>query len=313
MRLSKEQKDFIRDNYSNMKNEDICNKLNITNKQLHGYVSNLKLTKNYKYSKSFNNIYDKILEDRKEDYNINNYINKKEESKIDNSLLYKSKYGKFYVNQDYFEVIDNEWKAYWLGFLYADGCVTIKRNSSKENKMDYSLDLTLKDKDHLEKFRNSLQTDSIIKERRIKLKDNEYTNYRVTICNRKICNDLNNLGCSPNKTFSLTFPTFLNEDLIRHFVRGYFDGDGCIHINMQNKSIAFTILGTYDMLNGIKNFICDNIDITCKIFKPKDKNIYELRCYGVYQIGELYKLLYKDCNIYLERKLNKFNILYCLD
>ena len=90
LRLSKEQRNFIRDNYSNMKNEDICNKLNITNKQLHGYANNLKLTKNYKYSKSFNNIYDKILEDRKEDYDVNNYINKKEEPKIDNSLLYKS-------------------------------------------------------------------------------------------------------------------------------------------------------------------------------------------------------------------------------
>ena len=105
---------------------------------------------------------------------LNDYINNSIEPKIDDSLLYKSKYGKYSVNQDYFENIDNEWKAYWLGFLYADGCITIKRNSNNQNKMDYNIDLTLKDKEHIIKFLNSVQSNTIIKERNIKLKDNKH-------------------------------------------------------------------------------------------------------------------------------------------
>lgn len=313
-RLTKEQKDFIIANYENMDNDEISKILNITTKQIHSYSSNKKLHKNYKSSKSFNNIIEKILSERKENYNVNDYINNSIEPKIDDSLLYKSKYGKYSVNQDYFENIDNEWKAYWLGFLYADGCITIKRNSNNQNKMDYNVDLTLKDKEHIIKFLNSVQSNTIIKERNIKLKDNIYKNYRATICNKKMCEDLNNLGCTPNKTFDLIFPNNLEDDLVRHFIRGYFDGDGCIHININNRAVAFEILGTLDMLKGIKEYFNNNVkNINCNIFKSKNKNVYELRCYGFYNIGKLYKLLYKDCNIYLERKLKTFDILYCLD
>ena len=31
---------------------------------------------------------------------------------------------KYSLNDDYFSVIDNEHKAYWLGFLYADGSLS---------------------------------------------------------------------------------------------------------------------------------------------------------------------------------------------
>lgn len=46
-----------------------------------------------------------------------------------------------------FENIDTEEKAYWLGFLYADGCV-----GSKESKVELSL--AEKDLRHMEKFRS---------------------------------------------------------------------------------------------------------------------------------------------------------------
>lgn len=310
--LNNEQKQFINTNYENLKNDEICDILKISQYELKIYANNHKLKKSMKGSKSYNNILKELLDLRKnKKYNLYDYINKKNEPKIDNSLLYKSKYGKYYVNQDYFENIDNEWKSYWLGFLFADGCVTIKRNSKNSNKMDYNLDLTLCEKDysHIEKFKNSLQNDSPIKEKNIRFNDKNIKSYRITICNKKICEDLNNIGCTPKKTFSVKFPN-INEDLIRHFIRGYFDGDGCIHINIKNNTVCFSIIGTYDMLNYIKNYFNDN-NIKCKI--SKNKNIYELRCNNKYDVGEIYKLLYKESNICLDRKLKKFDILYCLD
>ena len=60
--------------------------------------------------------------------------------------------------------------------------------------------------------------------------------YRVFITSKKLAEDLTKYGCHANKTYDLTFPNkeiFVNKDLIRHFIRGYFDGDGSVFISME--------------------------------------------------------------------------------
>lgn len=53
-----------------------------------------------------------------------------------------------------------------------------------------------------------------------------------------MCRDLFNLGIPKNKSVSIKFPTFLNEDLIHHFIRGYFDGNGCIWSGKRKRMVV---------------------------------------------------------------------------
>jgi intein/homing endonuclease len=139
---------------------------------------------------------------------------------------------KYQVNENYFEKIDNEEKAYWLGFLYADGNVRLINGRSGQLK----LKLKQSDKKHIEKFNECLNSNYPINDGMeiVKSNDREYKCHFsvVNIYNTKLVKDLFNIGCMNNKTYKLKFPTFLDNTLIRHFIRGYFDGDGCIHKNI---------------------------------------------------------------------------------
>ena len=137
------------------------------------------------------------------------------------------------VDDTLFESIDNPFKAYWLGFLYADGNITYNLLKTK-----YSVELCLseKDLDHLEKYKNFLNTSKKISYR------SNTKSYRLNIQSKKMCENLINLGCTPKKSLTLKFPEFLSEDLVNHFIRGYFDGDGSISISNKNGRLLSTSL-----------------------------------------------------------------------
>lgn len=315
--LTFEQKKFIRENFSTMKTNDICRKLKLEYNQIHSYSNNLKLKKEAYYSESYNGYWIECLEIHNNGYDVWEHIGVEVEPKVEFDCLYKSKYGKYYVNQNYFEKIDNEWKAYWLGFLYADGCNMIKRNS-KKNKMEYTTKLTLAsiDKKHVEKLRDSVQGDAPISDKEVKLGDKIFYSSSYSMCNKKICEDLQSLGCVPNKSIILKFPTEdqVPKEFIRDFIRGYFDGDGCIHINLEKQNIQFNIMGTLEFIEEIQKIFTKKLDIReTKIQKKNDNKAYSLQYGSIMSIQKIYRYLYKDCNIYLDRKLEKFNTLLWLD
>lgn len=211
---------------------------------------------------------------------------------------------KYVVDEDYFEKIDSEEKAYWLGFLYADGTVRKRRSG------ELRLKLAIKDLAHLEKFQKALCSTSQIKfeEGKVKYKDG----YSISKCctlyinSNKLVGDLMNKGCVQNKTLILKFP---NEDivpkaLIHHFVRGYFDGDGCIRI-IKAGGFQFQLLGTESFLGSVKNIFCDFINFT-KNTIIKEGNIHRFYVSGkkVFQVKEF---LYNNSSIYLNRKKDIFN------
>ena len=200
------------------------------------------------------------------------------------------------VNENYFENINTEEKAYWLGFLYADGYVRMKNNRSGELK----LKLGIKDKEHIELFKKCLESTHIIKDIISNVMINGINH--VSLCstfsvyNTKLVKDLFNQGCINNKTFLIRMPN-IDKSLIRHFIRGYFDGDGCISLNKGSASVS--IASNADFTNEIKIILGygrvvkqDNIFILC--FYHKDK------------IGDFYHLLYDNSNIYLNRKKEIF-------
>ena len=105
-------------------------------------------------------------------------------------------------------------------------------------------------------------------------------------------------GLCQNKSFKITFPSYLEENLIKHFIRGYFDGDGCVSVSKRND-IEIKILGTESFLNELNQYI----NFSCVRYK---KGIYEIRKGGVNNALRFYKYIYQDATIYLKRKYKKY-------
>lgn len=132
---------------------------------------------------------------------------------------------KYNVNSNYFNIIDTSEKAYWLGFLYADGY----------NSTTYiQLGISSIDINHLRKYRKSLNSTHPISN-----KKNDNT-VNITISDKQITKDLTKLGCINNKTYKGKFPNYnqIPQIYMRDFIRGFFDGDGCIHKLITKKEIG---------------------------------------------------------------------------
>lgn len=199
---------------------------------------------------------------------------------------------KYSYNTQAFKVIDSEDKAYWLGFLYADGAVS-------KNLDRFSLSLAEKDKTHVGKFRDFIAPD----------RDLEYqgglNSYRIYISSKEITADLIEKGCTPQKSLTLQPPPegSIPEHLIRHFIRGYFDGDGCAMMKKNGTRVGISILGTEEILEFIVSYFKSH-GVICrsKIRKPKEYNAYVWANEATSDIMKVYNILYDDCTICLERK-----------
>lgn len=297
-----------------MKTSVIAKTLGITYQQIHRCVKNRRLKKKDKYATNGINSYSQYVINRKQNinYSVYDYINKSTEPISNN--LYKSKYGKYTLNPYYFHVIDNEWKAYWLGFLYADGCVRHKISNKGKRINSLLLSLSSVDKNHIQKFLNSLQADYPIVDYQI----HGYNVSKITITNEQLVMDLINKGCVPNKSKILKFPneSQVPRQYIKDFIRGYFDGNGYICIKKDTKVSTFSLLGTYQFLDATLNWMIDNIphlEYKHKISQCKGENVYQFSYSKCTDVEMIYKCLYTNCNIYLDRKLQKFDSLYCLD
>ena len=196
-------------------------------------------------------------------------------------------------NINYFDSIDTEEKAYWLGFLFADGALS-------QNKKSYNIELSLKigDSDHVKKFAKAINKDKVL--------DKTYRT-RCILGSKHMFNTLTNYGCTIRKSLTLKFPNiniFKDKSLLRHFIRGYFDGDGCISYgNREHTTILATILGTESFLNRIQT-----IYNTKHKYRDanKDQNITKQLCFAGKSAFKFLSWLYKDSTIYLERKFNRY-------
>lgn len=235
------------------------------------------------------------------------------------NLNYNYTYGRIHsINEDYFKTIDTEEKAYWLGFIMADGTV-IKTNQKMTSYNRLKLALKLEDEYHLEKFKQCINTTTEIKHYTIKSETSNCSKNKYTYCyincdSIKIANDLINLGCIPNKTDKCFIPN-IPQNLIRHFVRGYFDGDGCISVykdtNTKKLRGEFSITSNSNILIDIQKILIDNCNVKeTKLHTYKrTKKAASLRYGGKNQIRRIYEYLYKDSTIYLNRKYNNFKLL----
>lgn len=223
-----------------------------------------------------------------------------------NSKVYKIE------NETFFENIDCEEKAYYLGFIYADGYITTKTKGN--GAQSFGISINPQDVKLLKDLKELLGASHEIRRYKISSgfgKDGEYV--RLLIKSQKIVDDLKDKGVVERKTNVCKFPKDkIPYELIRHFIRGYMDGDGSVgktrrECNGYEFNVSFT--GTDDMLNSILDYLIENNLINNRIKlqkRHKWQSVSYIKIGGNYQVHRILSHIYNDSTYYLERKFNRF-------
>lgn len=201
---------------------------------------------------------------------------------------------RFSVNKHYFDLIDTPDKAYWLGYLGADGNVS---------KLAVMLKCHHHDRDILEKFKESTESQHPIVEG-----VNNYGSHYVSLRIHSVdmVNALHSHGIIENKTWSLT-PPALPPEFQPHYWRGMIDGDGWVSIAKNNKTTRFYtvgLCGNEQVILGFRDFVESRLGKSNRIVKcgPKDKPFFQVAYTGTFIAPELCHTLMYTSSLALARK-----------
>jgi len=208
---------------------------------------------------------------------------------------------RYHFDTHIFDQIDTEAKAYWLGFIYADGCHYEKR---------YSLlvGLACKDEDHLNKLSKFFSLTRPLYKRTDKA---GHCHVLLTATDMHMSRSLTLLGVMSAKTFKLTFPTpkQVPDHLIHHFVRGYFDGDGSIWSSARNlghkPSTCVSLVGTEAFIQRISDISLQVTGSAGSINTRHPQRKHNIRSWalsGNTVVGRLIDWMYRDATVFLDRK-----------
>lgn len=196
---------------------------------------------------------------------------------------------KYQLNEKFFEEL-NEKSSYWLGFLYADGCVRMRRSGELRLKLKDT------DKSHIEKFLSDLNSNSPIK---------TYSDGKSNCCfaslnSNKLVKSLFELGCLQNKTQKIRLPS-LPDDLINHFIRGYFDGDGTISkVKNRPNSYVISICSNKKFIEDLYKFFNFGYIINFDNYSIWNAN-------KINDVKFFREFIYKNKETFLERKFIIFD------
>lgn len=235
------------------------------------------------------------------------------------SVFIKNKWGrktlsksctKYNFDENIFDNIDIEWKAYFLGWMITDGNLY-----KKAKKNTISLCITESDKYILDYFNCKIfDCKKPLNYRKARLKKGtEYLCkplWRFQIDSQKLIEKFEKLGIVENKSLIVEFPNYLDKTLLRHFIRGVFEGDGSIGINRvePNKCIKF-FSASILFINKLQEILNTELNITSKINKKENKEnpLYILTFSKKEDVLKFKEYIYKDCEMFLKRKYEKFN------
>ena len=206
-------------------------------------------------------------------------------------------YNKDYFNEDYFKIIDNQNKAYFIGLLLADGNI-YKRHGSEPT---IRIELNSRDKYIIEKFKEELKSKNTI--------SNTAKNcVSFRIISQKMANDLSKYYIIPNKTFKTQLP-ILEEKYMSHLIRGIFDGDGWVsgYLSKSGRT-PFGFCGTELLVTQIRDYLSDKINIHKAKIGLYEGKIPQILYNSINDVKTFYNYLYQDAELYLIRKKEKFII-----
>lgn len=206
----------------------------------------------------------------------------------------------FPINRHFFEIIDSEVKAYWLGFFAADGYIA-------ENDTMVGMQIQERDRAHLMAFRAAIESEHVVLEGRTSTNPFVRLQFRC----REMIADLERFWITPRKSFTVRWPC-LEHHLLRHYLRGYFDGDGtasAVHYpGRRGFHMRFMVIGTEVFLQECQAYLMQECDLKeTKFYHPKKCPDMPYMSYvGAPQCMRIAHLMYDDATVYLPRKHDIF-------
>lgn len=196
---------------------------------------------------------------------------------------------KYYRDSEAFSKIENEHQAYWLGFLTADGYINEEHNF-------ITIGLSIKDGKHIEKFQSFLQTNQPYNDR---LNNSGHECRFFRIHDKKMVEDLSNLGVHQKKSLTVKPPKELPKELWRHWLRGVFDGDGSIYPHTSPRAherYYMGLCGTEAILLKAQEILQVNRKLDYNRSVPK------FTICKKEEVNRCLKFLYEDSLVFLDRK-----------
>lgn len=217
-------------------------------------------------------------------------------SKCEAGRLIATRFRKHSVDENYFASIDSEKKAYWLGFLLADG-------SLPSRKHEFRLKLSMKDKSHLAAFAEDVKYTGPVKHGR----DFSFGKWRDTatirFSNWKFTENLVRAGMTPNKRLRMILPTVKGR-IVRHMLRGLMDGDGSIIFDRRMDTVKLCFSGQHKVMKQIRSLVVS----ASKVRKNKIMRVGAAHCwtlsYSGHQAIKVARYLYGGVTRFLNRKRN---------
>lgn len=207
------------------------------------------------------------------------------------------------MKEHFFQEINEEAKAYFLGLLISDGNV-FKDNTGRQASISITLDL--KDEYMLEKFKEVLQANTSVGH------DGRGCG-QIAVRSNIMAEDLAKYGVVPRKSYNTYLP-LVSKEMMPHLIRGIFDGDGSI-IAKPNPSNdghnrflhSISFCGTHQLMEDISNYILENLGIKTAVYDYKDRNLSELKIQNIDNIAKFGYWIYRNSTIFLNRKKDIFN------
>lgn len=313
--FNEEQEQFILDNYQTMSNEQIAIKLGkqFTRSQINSWLQHRGIKRNGAGCIYKNRIFSQ------DDYNfiIANYESMTSEE-IGRELGFTAKQirgkcsalglrgKKREINDGYFDNIDTSLKAYFLGFIFADGWVI---NNEDSGTYEFGMKLSSKDKYLLERLNNELGGKNIIYHQDpqdvlicgTQIAHSGHCD-TLRVYSKKLVSDLIKHGIETNKSLKASYPV-VDDSLFFDFLRGYIDGDGCYYTDNGHTYMHITC-GNKLPLEYIQNKL-KQFDIKTQIYIENDRK-YRLMCTSFNEMAKLINCLYYQDDLFcLSRKYEK--------
>ena len=215
----------------------------------------------------------------------------------------------YHVKDDYFEKLNNERKAYFIGLISADGC--IKEEPLKKRARYLCITLSGDDYYLINELKKDIAPTAILYCEAIRNPKHQIQ-HKLQVTSQKLCDDLLKYNITPRKSLTLKFPE-VDSKWYPHIIRGYFDGDGTI-TSFQRKvtqkpQLNIQIVGTYEYLESVSIILNQYAGMTrVKVAKYPKENNHRLCICGNRNIFKFYSYIYTDSTICLKRKKERMKI-----
>lgn len=211
------------------------------------------------------------------------------------------------LNERFFDNINNEVQAYWLGFLLADACI----GKSAGDRRSLRFYLAAKDEQAVRQFAKDIEYGG-----KIRTPGVSRGQYGICFNNKYLCEKLSDIGFLDWKSNgSSKILGCVPPEMRHHFVRGFFDGDGCISGRIKRLKSGRTHMSYYfnfaankrhgEAMNALEHLICDAVGLPQKGVKIR-KTSLSLGWNGNKQVEKFGRWLYRDATRYLQRKFDRF-------